>query len=167
MRRAKYSAKKIYLPNASRIGFGVIWAKPGHWLTWKDTTDTGEGQRHCGRVLGRVECASYVIGVGTQDCAGWIAVVQLADDMTHAYVRWVDPDWVEVCHEEPPARLMDWITGKEWPKRAADIPRILAMANYGTLSESYISKRNDPDKPYNGRNGTISADEFNSQYVLR
>jgi hypothetical protein len=166
MRRAKYSAKKVYLPKASTIGYGTYYAKPGFWLTWADPQQNGNTVRRNGRVLGRIECAAYEIGLGTQDCVGWIAVMQLADDMTHAYVRWVNPEWVEICYEKPPAQLLAWITGDEWPKQGKDVARLLAMANYGTCSESYISQRNDPEKPYNGRNGLISADEYNSQYVL-
>lgn len=155
MRRAKYSAKKVYLPEASTLGYGLYYAKPGNWLTWND----GQERRN-GRVLGRIECAAYEIGLGTEDCKGWIAVMQLADDMTHAYVRWVNPKWVEICYEAPPVNLMAWITGEDWPKRAADVPRLLAMAHFGSCSESYIAQRNDPEKPYN------KNPEFNAQYVL-
>lgn len=168
MRRAKYSAKKVLLPNASRIGYGMYYAKPGFWLTWSAPAGSdGSTTRHSGRVLGRIECAAYEIGLGTQDCAGWLAVMQLSDDMTHAYVRWVNPERVEVCHERPPAQLLAWIAGDEWPKQGRDVARVLAMAHYGTCSESYISQRNDPEKPYNGRGGLIDADEYNAQYVLR
>jgi hypothetical protein len=154
------------LPNASLIGYGVYYAKPGYWMTWSDPGEPGK--EHTGRVLGRIECAAYA---GADDTpamyAGWLAVMQLGDNMTHAYVRWVDPAWVQVCYERPPAQLMAWITGDDWPKRAADIPRLIAMAEYGSCSESYIADRNNPDKPYNGRNGTISAGEYCAQYVLR
>ena len=166
MRKAKYSAKKVRLPNASTIGYGMYYAKPGNWITWGDPQEDGSKQHRCGRVLGRIECAAYEIGLGTQDCAGWLGVMQLSDDMTHAYVRWVNPDWVEVCHEKPPVQLLDWITGRDWPKQGKDVARLIAMAHYGTCSESYISQRDDPEKPYNGRNGLISADEYNAQYVL-
>jgi hypothetical protein len=167
MRRAKYSAKKVRLPNASLIGYGVYYAKPGYWVTWGDPLQDDSKAHRIGRVLGRIECAAYDTGKGALDCMGWLAVMQLSDDLTHAYVRWVDPAWVQVCYEQPPAQLMAWITGDDWPKRATDIPRLIAMSEYGSCSESYIADRNNPDKPYNGRNGTISADEYNAQYVLR
>jgi hypothetical protein len=156
MRRAKYSAKKVLLRKASTIGYGMHYAKPGNWVTWNEEES---GQR-TGRVLGRIECAAYEIGLGTEDCKGWLAVMQLSDDATHAYVRWVNPDWVQTCYEQPPAKLLAWITGDDWPKRAADIPRLLAMQHYGTCSEEYIEQRNDPDKPYN------KNPEFNAHYVL-
>lgn len=154
MRRAQYSAKKVFLPNVSHIGFVELYAKPGHWITWSD------GSMRTGRVLGRIECAEYAVGVGTCDVRGWLGVMQLSDDLTHAYVRFVNPEWVVTCYANPPAQLLAWIAGTDWPKSAAEIPRLLAMAEYGTCSESYIAARDDPSKPYNAR------PEYNLQYVL-
>jgi hypothetical protein len=149
MRKAKYSAKKVYLPKSSRIGYGVTYAKPGHWITW--------GERCNGRVLGRIDESSRD---GLENCDGWLAVMSLGEDLTHAFVRWVNPAEVTSCRETPPAALLAWITGDEWPKTAAGIPRMLAMAEHGTCSDHYIAARNDPSKPFNART------EYARQFVL-
>jgi hypothetical protein len=152
MRKAKYSAKKVYLPNSSRVGYDVSHAKPGHWIVYQCS-----GVRFTGRVLGRVDrtCSD-----GMEDCAGWIAALVLSEDMSSAFVRWVAPEWVLRCLKAPPRELLAWITGDEWPKRAADIPRMLAMQDHGTCCESYIASRNDPAKPFN------KNPEYIAQFVL-
>lgn len=153
MRRAKYSAKHVRLPHASTLGFDVTVAKPGYWIMW-----TEEGQTHVGRVLGRIDEAER--GEGLPDCKGHLAVIALACDLHHAHVRWVDPADVERCQPTPPAALLAWITGEDWPATAREIPRIIAMADYGTCSQTSINFRNDPSRHYNAR------PEYIAQYVL-
>ena len=153
MRRAKYSAKKVRLPNVPVFGFNVQEAKPGHWVMWD------EGSRRVGRVLGRIEHAQFNDG-NLEDVRGWLAVMQLSDNMTHAYIRWIDPARVVECYEKPPAALLAWITGDEWAKRGADVARYVAMSEHGTTCNEYIATRDDPKKPYN-RNA-----DFAKQYEL-
>jgi hypothetical protein len=153
VRRAKYSAKKVYLPNASTLGFGVRYAKPGSWITW----ETDGCAPNTGRVLGRIDETARD---GLENCDGWLAVMALSRDMGHAHVRWVNPADVYQCQESPPAALLAWITGEEWPTHRRDIPRLIAMSEHGTCSNEYIASRNDPAKPYNAR------PEYVAQFIL-
>lgn len=156
MRRAKYSAKKVYLPNATSIGYCVKWAKPGYWIMW----NAQPGVLSVGRVLGRIEWAQFNEG-NREDVRGYLAVMALADDCTHAYVRWVAPKEVACCQEKPPRALLDWITGDKWAKRGADVGWYIALAEHGTTSDSYIATRDDPAKAYNAR------PEYVAQFIIK
>lgn len=156
MRKAKYSAKKVYLSRASRIGFGLTHAKPGNWVRFVSHNYNGSRNSHVGRVIGRIDETDR----DGENCAGHLAVMQLSDDATHAYVRWVDPAHVLDCYEKPPRALLQWITGDDWPKSGTDAPRLIAMAEHGTCSETYIASRQSPDKPYNAR------PEYVAQFTL-
>ncbi len=165
MRKAKYSAKKVYLPNASRLGYGLSYAKPGNWIVYTEHHEeigTGKPSEHSrmARVLGRIDHDDHMAGSTLEDCAGFLAVMALADSGTHAYPRWVNPVDVTECYEKPPRALLEWLTGDDWPQRGADVGRVLAMAQHGTCSESYIASRNDPAKAYNAR------PEYVSQFTL-
>ena len=132
------------------IGGSVLTAKPGHWVTYVD------GDIRPGRVLGRIDETD-----GPNDCVGWLAVIRLYSGMDHAGIDWVDPQSVRRVEEKPPRALLEWLTGDDWVRSAADIARILAMGQYGTLSEQFISTRDDPAKPYNARK------EYRNQWILQ
>jgi len=151
MRKAKYSGKKVICKNSSLIGYSANVAKPGYWVTWSE----GE-ERNTGRVIGRIDRTDN----DGEDCAGFLAVMRLSESLTHAGVRWVDPADIVSCYATAPADLLAWITGKDWPKDAAGILRLIAMSQHGTCSNEYIASRDDDDKPYNAR------PEFNAQYSL-
>lgn len=86
--------------------------------------------------------------------------MRLNENMSHAFVNWVNPRDVTLCIDKPPKALLTWITGDDWPMRAADIPRLIAMSEHGTCSEDYIDSRNDRQKPYNCR------PEYVEQFIL-
>ncbi len=162
MRKAKYSAKSVHLPNASRIGFDVTIARPGSWVAFYQNgippvMSETSGRQNIGRVLGRIDKTP---DDGLEDCSGWLAVMTLNAVASGAYIRWVNPKWVTHCLDKPPAALLAWITGEDWPSLSADIPRLIAMALHGTCSEQVIETRNDPKKPYNCR------DEYVAQFIL-
>jgi hypothetical protein len=158
MRRAKYSAKKVRLPNVPFFGFNVQHAKPGYWVTWAKG-----GVAHSGRVLGRIDQAEFN-GQDREPVTGWLAVMALSEHMTHAFIRWIDPAWVTECAEQPPRALLDWITGTDWPTRGADVGRLIAMCEHGTTSEQFIATRDDPAKPYNDRT-SIDGRERREYYI--
>lgn len=134
MRRAIYSAKKVFLPNTYRGGSGVSHARPGYWLTWLDAN-----RMRNGRVLGRIDKSDG------DDCEGFIAVMALSDNATHAYIRWVNPVDVRECHEAPPRALLAWLTGGEWATEGSEVSYYIALAEEGITSERFIASRNDPD----------------------
>lgn len=151
MRRAKYSAKKVYLPNASRLGFDTSIARPGSWITYLLGT-----QHVTARVLGRIDETPRD---GLEDCSGWLAVLRLNDGADEAFVAWVDPKTVIRCHNRPPRALLAWITGDEWAKRGSDVAFYIAMSQHGTTCDRYIESRHDPERAYCRRPEYV--DQFN------
>ena len=155
MRKARYNMQQVICRNASHIGYSTTRAKPGYWVAYKNF-----GVPHIGRVLGRIAETDRQ-GL---DCKGYLAVMVLGMDCTHAGVQWVDPSYVTHCYERPPAALLTWITNPiNWVKSKHDIARLIAMARHGTTSDQFIATRNDPDKPYNN---PAHAEAFNGQYIL-
>lgn len=153
MRRASYDLRKVICPHAHCIGYSSNVAKPGYWLTWQN------GERvEVGRMVGRI---ARTEGVNPADCAGWILSVRLICENTAAHCYWVNPSDVIACYENPPAALLAWITGPEWVKNKSDIARIVAMSEFGTMSEPYIASRHDPEKAYNAR------PEYVAQFILK
>jgi hypothetical protein len=136
---AKYDRRQVVCPNSSCLGYSSNIAKPGYWVATES---------NLGRVLGRVN-------------GSMLAVVFLGMEATSAFVRWVDPKDIRACYEKPPRNLLAWITSDTWVSSHADIHKIVAMSEYGTLSESYIATRDDPEKPYNSR------PEYVQQFVLK
>lgn len=159
MRKARYDMRQVVCRNSSCIGFSSNIARPGYWVTF-GTPDAVTGStpyRSIGRVLGRI-AETDRDGV---NCAGFLAVVRLTMEGTHAAVTWVPPAHVIACYEKPPAALLAWLTGDEWVKSKDDIARIVAMSEHGTLSESYIGNRDNPEQSYNAR------PEYINQFILR
>lgn len=150
MRKARYDMRQVICPNSSCIGYSSNIAKPGYWVTVRE----GLSAPYLARVLGRVAETDR----DGLDCKGHLAVVRLFD--THCTVRWVHPYSVQDCFEKPPAKLLAWLTGDEWVKRKDDIARIVAMSEHGTLSESYIANRDNPEQAYNAR------PEYVKQFIL-
>jgi hypothetical protein len=107
--------RKVYLPNASSIGYDQRWSKRGYWLTF----DSPFGGTAYGRVVGRVRCqgVTYVEVIALFGC-----------DMTPA-VRWVLPDAISACRKHPPRNVLSFVLG-EWTKPAD----IFAAVEYGISS---------------------------------
>ena len=155
MRKARYDMRQVVCRNSSLIGYSTNIAKPGYWIASRSDV---EGETRLGRVLGRI---AETDRLGGTDCVGWLAVVGLGIEATHAFVRWINPADVIACYEKSPAALLSWLTGDEWVRSKRDIARLVAMSEYGTMSEKFIASRNDPDKAYNARQ------EYVDQFILK
>jgi hypothetical protein len=151
MRKARYDMKQVICPNASLIAYGTRVVRPGYWIEFKVGSN-----RELGRVLGRV-AETDRDGI---DCTGHLAVIRLICEGTAGGICWVPPADVIYALEKPPAKFLAWITGDEWVKSQDDIARIVAMNEHGTLSESYIENRDNPDQAYNAR------PEYIKQFIL-
>ena len=155
MRKARYDMQQVICRNASHIGYSTKRAKPGYWVAYNNLGDT-----HIGRVLGRIAETDRQ----GFDCKGFLAVMVLGIECTHAGVQWVDPSFVTHCYEHAPHDLLTWITDPtNWVSNKGDITRLIAMAQHGTTSNQFIATRNDADKPYNN---PARAKAFNGQYIL-
>lgn len=138
------SEKQVHCPNASTLGYGQYIARPGNWITFTPHPDLGEtpsvdrGVVRIGRVLGRIEAPA--------DAEGWLYVLTLGTDACHLYPLWVKPEWVSTVQDQDrlPAALLAWFTQPQLPN-----PKIVAqLANYGSLSVSYIDKVADRQLAY-------------------
>lgn len=154
MRKARYDMKQVVCPNTSLLGYGKAVAKPGRWIAYRGDT---ESKIEIGRVLGRI--AETERGTG-ETCIGYLAVIRLIMEASAGGIAWVNPADVVYVLEKPPRNFLAWITGDEWVKSKADIARIIAMNQHGTLSESYICNRFDPEAAYNAR------PEYVKQFIL-
>lgn len=126
------SDRAVDLPNAldhdRQTRYGVQ-AKTGMWITYRD-----DGHMRSGRVLGRVEAPHVPDSRYPCDAIdGYLSVLALADNMQHAYIRWINPVDVAEVSTVPPTRLLAFITG---PLPTADI--VHRLSEYGTLSERYV-----------------------------
>lgn len=152
MRKARYDLRQVICKNARCFGYSSNVAKPGYWVSFTGSS----GEKCSGRVLGRIAETDR----DGKNCSGYLAVIRLTLECTHAGIAWVNPTDVTHCYRNPPADLFAWITGPEWVKNKRDIARIVAMNEHGTLSDSFIATRNDLEKAYNAR------PEYVSQWVL-
>lgn len=153
MRKARYDMKQVICPNASLIGYGQYIVRPGYWIAYRGNT---ENKIEIGRVLGRIAETDR----GGDDCKGYLAVIRLIMEATAGGIAWVNPVDVVYALEKPPRNFLAWITGDDWVKNKGDIARIIAMCQHGTLSESYIENRFDPEAAYNAR------PEYVKQFIL-
>ena len=136
------SDRAIACPNARdydrQSPYGVK-AKTGMWITFRENTTNVDGSNpltrlRSGRVLGRVDAPSVPSEkYPCERIEGYVSVLALADNMQHAYIRWIKPEDVAEVSANPPAKLLAWITG---PLPNADI--VHKLSHYGTLSENYI-----------------------------
>lgn len=132
MRKATYSTRKtVYCPNATTMGYATRKAKFGSWVTIEETNTDGSKGESYGRVYGVItDCDNDGV-----NCVGNLAVLTVGSNHRHCFPRWIDPSDIIECHDEPPVKLMAWMMGDEFPK---DPKLIESMAEYGSLSESYI-----------------------------
>lgn len=153
MRKARYDMRQVICKNASLLGSATRIVRPGYWVTF----DQGAGAPTMGRVLGRIAETDR----DGENCAGWLAVIAFFAGHGFCGVRWVNPDDVREAYANPPRAILEWLTGPQWVKSAADIARIVAMSQHGTLSEAYIGNRDNPDQAYNAR------PEYVAQFILK
>ena len=93
MRAATIDRQAVRLPNASTLGYGKWRAQYGDLITFRE----GE-QTRTGRVAGRVAYAPPLTGqYAAPAVKNHLYVIAFGDDLTHAFVRWVDPADVITC----------------------------------------------------------------------
>jgi hypothetical protein len=126
MRNATRDRRFVRCPKASTLAYGKWRAQVGDFVVY---TYPDGGPTETGRMISRIV---YAAGFDTvTDVRNWIEVLTLNQELTHAYVRWVNPDWVSRVYAAAPdtARFLAWYAG---PLPADDVIR--GMAEYGTLS---------------------------------
>lgn len=143
--------RQVTCPNASLLGYGRGVARVGDWLTWSYTTQDGiDPQIHHGRMIGRVK---YAPACGdTPIIKRWIEVLELSPELTHAYIRWIDPAEVTTIyrHRKDMRAFLSWFAGK-LPTRdvLADTANahgqtIEGMCTYGTCSADLADPTDSP-----------------------
>jgi hypothetical protein len=133
MRPARYSKRKVRLPNVRGFSGGSKWeAEPDDLIEFAYSTSP-EHVRF-GRVLGRVDVPPIE---KTPAKIGWLAVVELSSDGRAGFLRWVDPEWVSNCSSVPRAFLA-WFFAAKLPST----PVVLKLDALGSLSSDYIAKYN-------------------------
>lgn len=120
--------RKVRLPNATTLGYCKSTASPG------DLIQHGE-RRELARVLGRIVSSDR----DGERCDGFLYVLQLSDDATFSYVRWIDPAAVSVCHA-PSAGLQAFAAFFFAERMPFDAAEIAELADHGTLSASYYTE---------------------------
>lgn len=124
--------------NASTLEYGRYMARPGDYVRFREAlTDIGSVVSGSvvtfGRVLGQIKSTE---NDGLKDCAGWLAVAVVADNLTFGYERWVDPAWVIEC--QPATQVEDFLRAF-LASDNAQIERSL-VANSGILSAAKTGK---------------------------
>lgn len=94
--------RAVYCPNASKLGFGKYKAKRGDCVMYKQEYKDGSFSMVLARVLGRVTAPK--LGE-SPEVNGWLLVMRLSDDGSHAYENWVDPADVLSVRDVPTAML--------------------------------------------------------------
>jgi hypothetical protein len=112
------------LPNVAFMGFNLQKAKRGNWIAYSES-----GSIHMARVIGGVECegkryieACAILGCFDNPCS-----------------RWIDPDSVIRCLQEPPFEIFRFLSG-EWAEPADIIDRM----ERGFLPDSYYKANGKP-----------------------
>jgi len=153
MRKARFDLKQVVCRNSSCLGYSSNIARSGYWITYRQG---GTGDVRAARVMGRIAETDR----DGEDCSGWVIAMKLNADLRSTFIVWINPEWITDCYETPPADLLAWIAGDAWVKNKCDIVRLVAMAEHGTTSNTYIGNRDNPDQAYNAR------PEYMAQFVL-
>jgi hypothetical protein len=117
--------KKVNLPSVRIGGPGKYEASPGDLVIYED----GD-RRAYGRVLGRVS--------EPHDVAGRLAVMQLGDNLSHGYVRFIDPKNIAECYDPQNEHgslgrfLAFWA---DVPINAKTIPELIRELDHGAFND--------------------------------
>jgi hypothetical protein len=125
MRKFELDNTQVRAPNASHLGFDKWRVKRGDVFSY-----SCDGQNHIARSLG---CIRWCDSDG-EDCRGWVCALVLGQCAEHAYIRWINPQWITQIINVP-TKLAAFFFAKELP---ATVDMILKLADYGTLSEQFI-----------------------------
>jgi hypothetical protein len=127
MREVKLSGKACNVPNAILIGYSKTTARVGDWLFWKDPA----GMNCMGRMIGSVVESP---NDGFENLKGYVCVLQMADNMSHAHINVINPKSVFECRKID-AEFLSLLASI--PINEKTIPRIYAAEKQGCLSNSY------------------------------
>jgi hypothetical protein len=122
-----FDGKAVKLPNASRLGFDLIEARPGNLIEY--TNPIGHILIKHAIVIGR-------IAQGTQE--GSLVVLGINFINGSAYERWVDPGDVMVCREIP-IHFLNWLASLNKDECRKNGEVMLQMAAAGEISNRYIT----------------------------
>jgi hypothetical protein len=112
---------KVFCANVRAVAYSTPWAKRGYWISCDYA-----GARRIGRVIGRITCEGKV----------YVETVLLATDGQSAYVRWIEPEWIETCVRHSPRELFAFMLG-EWTEPAD----IIARAEGGFIRDASNAHR--------------------------
>jgi hypothetical protein len=129
MRDATIDHRQVRLPNASHLGYDKWKAQRGDVIVYRE----GEGTR-TGRVLGRVAYAPPEGEIGA--ITDHLYVLALSDDLSHAYIRWVDPADVVQCTPCTPDRAA-WLALFFAADLPRDLPDLCAYGIHADLSDDH------------------------------
>lgn len=116
--RTRFDYRKVRLPY--RAGMGLHDATPGVLITY----EAGRGI-----VLGRI---------AEGRCEGHILTLEISDDLSSAYERWIDPVEVTGARELPRAFLA-FLSGLEVSRRK--VPSLLRDVEYGAINDRACNDR--------------------------
>lgn len=142
---ATIDRKQVVCRNASTSGYSHVTARVGDWITWTDES----GQTHVGRMIARIV---YAPACGeTPTLRNYIEALTLSVDLTHAFIRWVNPLQVSTVyrHRADIGAFLSFFAGK-LPDRdvLADTKgangTIEGMAAYGSLSADLSDPADSP-----------------------
>lgn len=110
-RPVKYDNRRVYLPNASTIGYGRYYAKAGNLIVFQDEYREGLNHlTHVGKVIGRISETDTLQGERHGQWVGHLLVLQCAAHLMYGYERWIDPATVtQCCEPEHAAHFMAWL----------------------------------------------------------
>jgi len=139
-RRCNVTAKKVYCPNSSSIGYSKVHADPGDWIVWRTLLDDDNYLLESGRVLGHISSCDS----DGEDCTGWLFVLWVFR-WGGCGIRWINPkDVVECCPPFP--ELMHFIMS--FDVSAENIKEVCRAVHRGELSEPYIEQVKSRLKEY-------------------
>jgi hypothetical protein len=93
--------------------------------------DDHEQQKRVARSLGRIAWCDR----DGENCVGFVLAMELSQDATFAYERWINPDDITAIFDAPTA-MAAFFFAAELPYSPDMIRRLL---DYGTVSDRYVN----------------------------
>lgn len=139
----RVSGGKVYIPNATTLGYGKYNAEPGDFLSWRDPLQNGDrSDMRYGRVLGRVSSHDATSLGARKDFTGHIAVLWFHSNFAHASMRMVDPEHVVECYDPNAGKsnlgkFLNFMVSVDI--NPANIKRLMEAERYGSLDAHYVN----------------------------
>jgi hypothetical protein len=131
---AKISNRKVYLPNATHLGFSKYEAKRGDLIVYREHHADDSYQLRIARVIGTVDAPALEHSSAVKN---HLFVLALSNSGDTVYERWVDPANVVECITSPVKFAAWFFSDAPMQYSPADVIR---LSEYGTLCEHYIDK---------------------------